>query len=262
MIFQVGLQNKEMRKVKAVAIIPARLESSRLPNKALADILGLPMIVHVLKRCLLAKSLDSVYVATDSNKIKEVVEQYGGKVVMTSVKHQTGTDRVAEAAKDIKADIIVNVQGDEALVNPEYIDKAVEGLVSSPSSDVSILVNPFNVKNSTSDIKVVLNKYDEVMYFSRADIPSDARVKDPKILKAYHIVPFKKEFLLQYAKWEKTELEQIEFNEYLRILENGYKIQAVRVESDAISVDTQSDLDYVINKMKKDKLFNKYQSNT
>ena len=250
-----------MSKVKVVAIIPARLESSRLPNKALVDILGLPMIVHVFKRCLMARSLDSVYVATDNDKIRKTVERYGGKVIMTSPDHQTGTDRIAEAAQHIEADIIVNVQGDEALVNPVHIDKAVAGLTTSPNANVSILVNPFNKKNSTSDIKTVLNKRDEVMYFSRSDIPSDARTIEPKMLKAYHIVPFRKNFLLRYAQWEKTELEQIEFNEYLRILENGYKIQAVHVESDAISVDTYDDLDFVIKKMKKDKLFNKYKNN-
>jgi 3-deoxy-manno-octulosonate cytidylyltransferase (CMP-KDO synthetase) len=244
-------------KKKVTIIIPSRLESSRLPRKALVDICGLPMIVHVYKRCMLASNIDGVYVATDSQEIKEQVEKYGGKVIMTSVEHQTGTDRIAEAAQDIDADIIVNVQGDEALVNPEYIDKAVDSLISS-EADVAILVNPFNKRNSPSDIKVVLNKRDEIMYLSRADIPSDARVSNPKMLKAYHIVPFRKYFLLQYAKWKKTELEQIEFNEYLRILEKGHKIQAVRVESDAVSVDTQDDLNYVIKKMKEDKLFNKY----
>ena len=243
---------------RAVAIIPARLESSRLPDKALADILGLPMIVHVFKRCLLAKSLDDVYVATDSNKIRKVVEQHGGKVIMTSAEHQTGTDRIAEAARDINADIIVNVQGDEALVNPEYIDKAVDSLVNSSRADVAILVNPFNKRNSPSDIKAVLNENDEIMYLSRSDIPSDARVNNPQMLKAYHIVPFRKNFLLKYAKWEKTELEQIEFNEYLRILEKGYKIQAVRVESDAVSVDTEQDLEFVRGKMKTDKVSQLY----
>ena len=243
---------------RAVAIIPARLESSRLPDKALADILGLPMIVHVFKRCLLAKSLDAVYVATDSNKIRNIVEQHGGEVIMTSAEHQTGTDRIAEAARDINADIIVNVQGDEALVNPEYIDKAVDSLVNSSRADVAILVNPFNKRNSPSDIKAVLNEHDEIMYLSRSDIPSDARVNNPKMLKAYHIVPFRKNFLLKYAKWEKTELEQIEFNEYLRILEKGYKIQAVRVESDAVSVDTEQDLEFVRGKMKTDKVSQLY----
>ena len=242
---------------KVVAIIPSRLESSRLPKKALSDILGLPMIVHVFKRCLFAKKLDEVYVATDSVEIKEVVESFGGKVIMTSSRHQTGTDRIAEAMQTIEADIIVNVQGDEALVNPQYIDKAVSVLQESPQVNVAILVNPFNKRNSPSDIKVVLNENNDVMYLSRADIPSDARVESPALLKAYHIVPFRKDFLLQYSKWEKSKLEQIEFNEYLRILEKGYTIKAVHVESDSISVDTEEDLNYVIDKMKSDELMPK-----
>lgn len=243
---------------KVVAIIPSRLESSRLPKKALADILGMPMIAHVFKRCLFAEKLDEVYVATDSVEIKEVVESFGGKVIMTSSKHQTGTDRIAEAAQTIEADIIVNVQGDEALVNPKYIDKVVSVLQESSQTNVAILVNSFNKRNSPSDIKVVLNESNDVMYLSREDIPSNARVEAPEMLKAYHIVPFRKDFLLKYSKWEKSRLEQIEFNEYLRILEKGYKIKAVHVESDSISVDTKEDLEYVIEKMKNDKLMLEY----
>jgi len=243
---------------KTVAIIPARLESSRLPGKALLDIQGLPMIVHVYKRCLLAERLDDVYVATDSEQIRAAVEEYGGKVLMTAANHETGTDRIAEAATQLDANIVVNVQGDEALVNPLYIDKVVEAIQNDNTVDVAILVNPFDKHNSPSDIKVVLKENNDVLYLSRADIPSDARVDKPLMLKAYHIVPFRKEFLLQYAGWEKGELEQIEFNEYLRILEKGHNIRAVHVESDALSVDTQSDLDYVREKMRNDVFFSQY----
>ena len=247
-----------MKKLRTIAIIPARLESSRLPGKALLDICGLPMIVHVFKRCEFAESLDEVFVATDNDEIRQVVEQYGGKVIMTSSHHENGTERIVEAANNIDADIVVNVQGDEALVNPTYIDKAVDALYETPDLNVSILVNPYEKRLSPSDIKVVLNEYDDVMYFSRADIPSDARVDNPPLLKAYHIVPFRKDFLLQYAGWEKGKLERIEFNEYLRILEKGYKIRAVRVDSDAVSVDTEEDLDFVRNAMISDSIFKKY----
>jgi 3-deoxy-manno-octulosonate cytidylyltransferase (CMP-KDO synthetase) len=243
---------------KTVAIIPARLESSRLPRKALADICGLPMIVHVYRRCLLAKKLDDVYVATDNTEIKDVVENYGGKVIMTSSEHQTGTDRIAEASKNIDADIIVNVQGDEALVNPTYIDKAVSALHDNSEINVAILVNSFDKRNSPSDIKTVLNENNEVMYFSRSDIPSDARVNNHSLLKAYHIVPFRKDFLLKYSQWDKGVLEKIEFNEYLRILEKGHKIQAVHVQSDAVSVDTVADLEYVKNEMLNDVYYQQY----
>ena len=128
-----------MKKLRTIAIIPARLESSRLPGKALLDICGLPMIVHVFKRCEFAESLDEVFVATDNDEIRQVVEQYGGKVIMTSSHHENGTERIVEAANNIDADIVVNVQGDEALVNPTYIDKAVDALYETPDLNVSIL---------------------------------------------------------------------------------------------------------------------------
>lgn len=244
--------------LKTVALIPVRLESSRLPRKALKDICGLPLIVHVYKRCMLAKKLDDVYVATDSEEIRKVVEGYGGKVIMTSAVHETGTDRIAEAAQKIDAEIIVNVQGDEALVDPRHIDIVVEAMYADSALNVAILVNDFCQKNSTSDIKVVLNEKNDVMYFSREDIPSDSRSPDAPMLKAYHVVPFKKDFLLNYASWDKGALEKIEFNEYLRILEKGYRINAVKVESDAVSVDTQDDLLYVEGRMKDDPYFNIY----
>lgn len=243
---------------KTIALIPVRLESSRLPRKALADICGLPMIIHVVKRCLMARNLDEVYVATDSEEVREVVQAHGGKVLMTRSDHETGTDRIAEAAALLDADIVVNIQGDEALVNPNYVDKVVEALYSDPSVDVAILVNPYEKRNSPGDIKVVLNEHSDVMYLSREDIPSAARTATPPMLKAYHIVPFRRPFLLQYAEWEKGRLEQIEFNEYLRILEKGYRIRAVHVESDAISVDTATDLEFVRTKMPTDPFFSKY----
>ena len=243
---------------KAIAILPARLESSRLPRKALKDICGLPMIVHVFKRCLLSKKLDEVYVATDSFEIKEVVEKYGGKVIMTSSKHETGTDRIAEAALELNAEIIVNIQGDEALVNPKYIDRVTNELIENPDINVGILVNSFSKKDSPSDIKVVLNKNNDVMYLSRSDIPSGSRLNNPPMLKAYHIVPFRKKFLLEYAQMDRGSLEKIEFNEYVRILENGERIRAVYVESDAVSVDTPEDLQYVREVMPNDLWFHQY----
>ena len=243
---------------KVIAILPARLESSRLPRKALKDICGLPMIVHVFKRCLLSKKLDEVYVATDSFEIKEVVEKYGGKVIMTSSKHETGTDRIAEAALELDAEIIVNIQGDEALVNPKYIDRVTNELIENPDINVGILVNSFSTKDSPSDIKVVLNKNNDVMYLSRSDIPSGSRLNNPPMLKAYHIVPFRKKFLLEYAQMDRGSLEKIEFNEYIRILENGERIRAVYVESDVVSVDTPEDLQYVREVMPYDLWFHQY----
>ena len=241
-----------------VAIIPARLESSRLPGKALVDIQGIPMILHVYKRCLLASTIDDVYVATDNQQIADVVRSGGGKVLITRSDHKNGTERIAEAAEQIDCEIIVNVFGDEALVNPQHIDAVVSALHEDTSVNVAILVNPYQKRNSPSDIKAVVNENMDVMYLSRADIPSNARTKDPSMYKAYHILPFRKKFLLKYASWPEGKLEQIEFHEHLRILEKGYRIRAVVVSSSAVSVDTQEDLQFVREKMLDDPYFKKY----
>ena len=243
--------------MKIVGMIPVRMESTRLPNKAIKDICGLPMIIHTLKRTLLAKELDEVYVVTDSQEIKKLVESYNGQVIMTSKEHKTGSDRLAEAAEKIEANIIVNIQGDEALVNPKHIDQSIQGLINS-DAQVSILLTNFTKRNSPGDIKAVVNLKNEIMYISRNDLPSDARVEVQDMLKAYHVVSFRKDFLIKYASLEQTPLEKIEYNEYLRILEHGYKIQGVMVDSDSVSVDTEDDLNYVCNKMKDDKIFQEY----
>ena len=245
--------------MKVVGMIPVRLESSRHPEKALCDILGFPMIIHTLKRTHLAKSLNEVYVVTDSEVIKTLVESHQGNVIMTSKAHKTGSDRLAEAATFVEADIIVNIQGDEALVDPEHIDASVKGLIES-AAEISILLTQINRKQSYSDIKAVVNLKNEIMYLSRNDIPSDSRISVEHSLKAYHVVSFRKDFLITYAELEQTPLEKIEYNEYLRVLENGYKIQGVLVDSDAVSVDTYEDLKYVRRLMLKDKLFETYKT--
>ncbi len=244
--------------VKIVGVIPCRLESSRLPNKPLAEICGIPMIIHVWERCLQSELLDEVIVATDSDEIRGLIEKFGGRVKMTSRDHQTGTDRIAEAISDVECDVVVNIQGDEALLDPDHIDLICDFFKKNLEYNVGLLVTNFNKKSSASDIKVVLNKMDEIMYLSRSDIPSDSRSEVASMLKAYHIVPFRKEFLLRYAEMEKSPLEIIESNEYLRILENGFKIKALRVDQAFISVDTPEDLEFIRKEMVNDSLYKKY----
>lgn len=245
--------------MKVIGMIPARLQSSRLPEKALIDICGLPMVVHTCKRAQMAKSLDDVYLVTDSDRIKAVGEKYGIKVIMTGTHHRTGSDRLAEACQYVDCDIIVNVQGDEPLVNPAHIDAIVRPLIEDPAVKISVGVTPYSKKNSPSDIKAVLDLEDNILYCSRTDLPSDARSPVPVMWKMCFIVPFRKEFLLQYASWEPTPLETIEFNEYLRVLEHGFKIRAVKIEGAKISVDTPEDLEIVRSLMKEDKLRPVYQ---
>jgi len=245
--------------MKIVGMIPTRLESSRLPEKALADICGTPMVIHTYKRSSYAKKLDDLYVVTDNEKIKRVVEEYGGKVLMTARHHKTGSDRLAEACQKIDCDIVVNIQGDEPLVDPEHIDAIVTPLIEDPSLQISVGVTPYCKKNSTSDIKAVLDLTNNILYCSRTDLPSDARSPVQEMLKMCFIVPFRKEFLLKYASWTPTPLERVEYNEYLRVLEHGIRLRAVHVSNAKISVDTHDDLVEVRKLMEKDTLRFQYQ---
>jgi 3-deoxy-manno-octulosonate cytidylyltransferase (CMP-KDO synthetase) len=234
--------------MKTIAVLPVRYASTRFPGKPLKDIEGLPMIIHTLKRTQLCKDLDEVYVATDTEEIFDLVESYGGKAIMTSEKHETGTDRIAEAVQDIDCDIVVNVQGDEPLVNPEHISKAIEPLIQDPAVMVSTLLCETDHFNDSTECKVVLDKNKDILYMSREDIPSGLFEKQNKVVKLYCIVPFKKDFLL------------IEHIEYLRILEKGYKMRGVIVNSVAESVDTPENLELVRQLMKKDEIKRLYRN--
>jgi 3-deoxy-manno-octulosonate cytidylyltransferase (CMP-KDO synthetase) len=244
--------------MKVVGMIPARLQSSRLPEKALIDIGGLPMVVHTCKRAQLAERLDEVYLVTDNEAIMRVGESHGINVIMTGIHHKTGSDRLAEACAFVDCDIVVNVQGDEPLVDPDHIDAIVAPLIDDPTIQISVGVTSYNKKNSYSDIKAVIDLDDNIMYCSRHDLPSDARSPVDEMLKMCFIVPFRKEFLLKYSRWEPTPLETIEFNEYLRVLEHGVKMRAVLISKAKISVDTYDDLEIVKGLMEKDRIKSRY----
>ena len=238
--------------MKIVAIIPARYNSSRLPGKPLKSIEGLPMIIHTLKRTKLCGVLDDVFVATDSEKIFDIVESYSGEAVMTSSKHKTGTDRIAEAAQYIDCDIVVNVQGDEPLVDPYHILLAVRPLILHNDINVSTLLCKTTRFNDPTECKVVMDTNSDILYMSREDIPSNLFKKQTGLIKLYCIVPFRKDFLLSFASWKQTPLELIEHIEYLRIIENGYKIRGIIIDSVAESVDTPDNLKLVRKIMKND----------
>ena len=245
--------------MRVVGMIPARLQSSRLPEKALIDIAGLPMVIHTCKRAQMAKRLNDVYLVTDSELIKEAGQAHDVQVIMTGTHHKTGSDRLAEACQKVDCDIVVNVQGDEPLVDPEHIDAIVSPLIKDPSIQISVGVTPYTKKNSFSDIKAVLDLAGNLLYCSRTDLPSDARTPVNEMLKMCFIVPFRKDFLLQYSSWEPTPLETVEYNEYLRVLEHGVKMRAVRIEGAKISVDTPEDLEIVRDLMKYDATRRGYQ---
>lgn len=244
--------------MKKVGIIPARMKSSRFPGKLLKEIEGLPMVVHVFKRAELCEDLDEVYVATDTEEIFEAVEKHGGRAIMTSEKHQTGTDRIAEAVQNIECDIVVNIQGDEPLLIPDHIGELLKAFADDENLEIATLMCKTDQFNQVSECKMVVDFNNYVLYFSREDIPSTARVKHDKLYKLYNIIGFKKDFLLQFSSWELTPLEKIEYIEYLRAIEHGHRIKAVLVESGIQSVDTPEELETVKNLMREDKIKHLY----
>jgi 3-deoxy-manno-octulosonate cytidylyltransferase (CMP-KDO synthetase) len=229
--------------VEIAAVIPARYGATRLPGKPLREIDGKPMIEHVYRRTSGADNLDGVIVATDDERVYKAVEEFGGQVVMTSPDHQTGTDRLAEAAQEIEAEIIVNVQGDEPLIVSDMIDEAVQPLIEDQSLKMSTLKHELSAEEADNPdiVKVVTDKDDTALYFSRAKIPY-SRQKPTKYYKHIGLYVYRREFLFTYTDLDPTYLEKKEKLEQLRALENGYRIKVVETKHDTIGVDTEKDL--------------------
>jgi len=251
-----------------ISIIPARMGSSRFPGKPMKDILGMPMIGHVYKRVKMSKTLSEVYVATCDDEIYEYIESIGGKAVMTSDCHERCSDRCAEAMLKIeketgeKCDIMVMVQGDEPLTFPHMIDEAVEPMLEDNSIVITNLVadiETIEAFENPNEVKVVMDKNNNALYFSREPIPSRKKgVLDVPMKKQVCVIPFTRDFLLDYNKMEPTPLEIIESVDMMRILENGGKVKMVDTIYTTKAVDTKEDLDFVCQMMKEDKLFEIY----
>ena len=238
--------------MKVIGVIPARYKSSRFPGKPLADICGKPMIWWVYQQCLKAKLLEEVYVATDDKRIYETCINNDMKVIMTSEQHKTGTDRIGEVAKKIKADLIVNIQGDEPLLEPDTIDAAIRPFFENPDLKITNLMteitNPVDVVNFTVP-KVITNKDGIGIYLTRSCAPYPKGSIDYKYYKQVCVYGFKPEaldFFCSYGeKYGKAKIEEIEDIEILRFIENGYKVQYIEVKSDTVAVDTVNDLEKV-----------------
>jgi 3-deoxy-manno-octulosonate cytidylyltransferase (CMP-KDO synthetase) len=235
-----------------VGIIPARFASNRLPGKPLAEIAGRPMIQHVYERACEATLLGEVLVATDSREIEAAVEAFGGRAVMTDPGHATGTDRLAEVAANLPhAEVIVNIQGDEPLIDPAAIDAVAQPLIDRPdllmSSAMTALDDPAEA-DDPSVVKVVTARDGTALYFSRAPIPT-TRSKTPeqdRWRKHLGLYAYRRSFLLELTKLPPTPLEEVEALEQLRVLENGFAIAMVELPAhESIGVDTQEDLDRV-----------------
>jgi 3-deoxy-manno-octulosonate cytidylyltransferase (CMP-KDO synthetase) len=242
--------------MKITAVIPARYASTRFPGKALADIGGRPMIQHVYERTAQSRLVSRVIVATDDLRIAEAVNMIGGEAVMTSTSHETGTDRLAEVAAGLDSDIVVNVQGDEPLIEPAMIDQALQPFLEEPGlmmGTVKTRIKCLHDFLSPNVVKVVTNNRGDALYFSRSPLPffrdkwkdlKDESFCSGKLLCYKHVglYVYRRDFLLKYAAMPATFLEISEKLEQLRAIENGINIRVVETEFESVGVDTPDDL--------------------
>ena len=251
-----------------IGIIPARMSSSRFPGKPLVKILGMPMIGHVYFRSKMSKILDEVYVATCDQEIFNYVESIGGKPIMTSGSHERCTDRVAEAVQKIetvtgkKVEILVNIQGDEPMVFPEMIDQAVSPMLTDGSILIVNLMAPLKTLKEHEDpneVKVVFDKNNYALYFSREPIPSWKKgATEVPMFKQVCIISFRRNFLFKFSQLDPTPLEIVESVDMLRAIEHGYKVKMLITDFETYSVDTPEDLHFVEGKMINDPLLKFY----
>jgi len=244
-----------------VAIIPARYASTRLPGKPLSDIHGRPMIQHVHERVRGARRVERILVATDDERIAAAVRGFAGEVVMTSSDHATGTDRLAEAVRSTDAHVVVNVQGDEPMVDPRGIDAAIEGLLADDEVQISTLALPLRDVDemlAQAVVKVVTDERQNALYFSRSPIPhvrlgpaadmraaAQAAVARGLARKHVGLYVYRRDALLRFASLPPAPLEQAEGLEQLRALHHGMRIRVVAFEGAAgVAVDTPQDLEH------------------
>jgi 3-deoxy-manno-octulosonate cytidylyltransferase (CMP-KDO synthetase) len=230
---------------KAVGIIPARWSSTRFPGKPLHLIAGKPLLKHVWERCLRAKSLDLVVIATDDMRIASAAFEWGAEVALTSPRHRTGTNRAAEVArKTNQFAYVLNVQGDEPLIDPRLIDKVVEKLQSDRKVEIVTAAHPFKDPAdafSPHQVKVVLDLRGDALYFSRAAIPAPQNAGRLLFLRHQGVYGFRRETLLQFVRWKPSPLERAESLEQLRALENGVKVHVLVTATGSPGIDTPED---------------------
>jgi 3-deoxy-manno-octulosonate cytidylyltransferase (CMP-KDO synthetase) len=252
-------------KTKAVAIIPARYDSVRLPGKPLLEIAGKPMICWVVERALAAGNVSRAIVATDDERILAAVKSAGYEAVMTRADHASGTDRIAEVAASLEGpDIIVNVQGDEPLISSLTIDRAIDALIGDDGAGIATTWEPMESAADALNpdlVKVVVDDHDIAIYFSRLPVPypRDAVRKhgsieaalrsEPSLLEGFRkhtgLYVYRRDVLLEFAQWPQSDLERLESLEQLRALERGVKIKVIKASTSSIGVDTMEDLERV-----------------
>ncbi|AKH38950.1 MULTISPECIES: 3-deoxy-manno-octulosonate cytidylyltransferase [Nitrosomonas] len=249
--------------MKTIAIIPARMGSSRFPGKPLAKLLGRTMLEHVYKRVALSDALDATYIATCDEEIQQTAEAFGASVIMTSDKHERASDRVAEAIAGLDAELIVMVQGDEPMTHPRMIDTAVAPFRTDPQLGCVNLVRRIENEADFYDvntIKVIMNQRGDALYMSRQPIPTLAKsgFASTSAYKQVCIIPFRRATLLHYTQLPTTPLEQLESIDMLRLLEHNIRVKMVETEFNSQAVDTEADLARVSKLMEPDPLLSSY----
>ncbi len=248
---------------RVVCIIPARMASTRFPGKPLVPLLGLPMIEHVRRRVALCPMLDAVIVATCDEEIKKAVQKAGGQVIMTAATHERCTDRVAEAAAGLDAEVVINVQGDEPLILPTMMEEVVRPLFEDatlPSANLVTRIEDDIEFLDPNAPKVVTNRAGDLLYISREPIPSRQKASrdDYVKLKQLGVIAFRGDFLQAFARLEPTPLEVVESVDMLRAVEHGYRVRAVETKGRMIGVDVPSDIGRVERILAADPLVEKY----
>ena len=235
--------------MKLIAMIPARYGATRFPAKLMQDLCGKPVIVHTYQRVADTNLFDQVYVVTDDDRIENAIREVGGKVIRSQKEHNSGSDRLAEASKDLEVDIIVNVQGDEPFTDKENLQKVIDIFANDPQKNIAVaslmerITHPEDIANP-NNVKVVVNKFNEALYFSRSVIPfpRDTNTKVP-YYKHIGIYAYRKDALQQFTQLPPSLLEETEKLEQLRYLENGFKIRLAVTDIPTIGIDTPEDLE-------------------
>ena len=235
--------------MKLIAMIPARYGATRFPAKLMQDLCGKPVIVHTYQRVADTNLFDQVYVVTDDDRIENAIREVGGKVIRSQKEHNSGSDRLAEASKDLEVDIIVNVQGDEPFTDKENLQKVIDIFANDPQKNIAVaslmerITHPDDIANP-NNVKVVVNKFNEALYFSRSVIPfpRDTNTKVP-YYKHIGIYAYRKDALQQFTQLPPSLLEETEKLEQLRYLENGFKIRLAVTDIPTIGIDTPEDLE-------------------
>lgn len=244
--------------MKILALIPARMGSSRFPGKPMAPILGKPMIGHVYERVAKSEMLSMTVVATCDQEIYDYVESIGGVAIMTADTYERASDRCAEAllkiekVHNIKYDIVVMVQGDEPMTHPDMIKEAVQPMIEDSSIQVTNLMGQIKTSSEFEDrncIKVVCDLNNDAMYFSREPIPTRSKVSEVPMCKQVCIIPFRRDYLIEYTKLKPTTIEILESIDMMRILEHGMKVRMIPTKHETYAVDTPADLKKIENLM-------------